>query len=63
MTYIRIDTKTKQAKKFVELIETMPFAKILADPNISTKTAMQSASKGKTKMHKNATELIAFLNK
>ncbi len=30
MTYIRIDTKTKQAKKFVELIETMPFAEILS---------------------------------
>ncbi len=31
MTYIRIDTKTKQAKKFVELIETMPFAEILKE--------------------------------
>ncbi len=29
MTYIRMDTKTKQAKKFMELIETMPFAQIL----------------------------------
>ena len=63
MTYIRIDTKTKQAKKFVELIETMPFAKILEEPNSTTKTAMESAIKGKTRKHKNGTELIAFLNK
>ena len=63
MTYIRIDTKTKQAKKFVELIETMPFAKILEDPNSTTKTAMENATKGKSKKHKNAKELIAFLNK
>ena len=63
MTYIRIDTKTKQAKKFVELIETMPFAEILEEPNSITKTAMESAIKGKTRKHKNATELLAFLNK
>ncbi len=63
MTYIRIDTKTKQAKKFVELIETMPFAQILEEPNATTKTAMESATKGKTRKHKNADELIALLNK
>lgn len=63
MTYIRIDTKTKQAKKFVELIETMPFAQILEEPNSTTKTAMESATKGKTRKYKNANDLIAFLNK
>ena len=63
MTYIRIDTKTKQAKKFVELIETMPFAEILAEPNAITKAAIESATKGRTRKHKNATELITFLNK
>ena len=52
MTYIRIDTKTRQAKKFVELIETMPFAQILEEPNATTKTAMESATKGKTRKHK-----------
>lgn len=36
MTYIRIDTKTKQAKKFVELMETMPFAEII-EGQISTR--------------------------
>jgi len=63
MTYIRIDTKTKQAKKFVELIETMPFAEILAEPNSTTQAAIENATKGKTRKHKNARELITFLNK
>ena len=63
MTYIRIDTKTRQAKKFVKLIETMPFAEILAEPNSTTKTAIENATKGKTRKHKNAGELISFLNK
>ncbi len=49
MTYIRIDTKTKQASTFVELIETMPFAKILADPNISTKRLCKVHQKVKPK--------------
>ena len=63
MTYIRINTKTRQAKKFVELIETMPFAEILAEPNATTKAAIENATKGKTRKHKNAGELITFLNK
>ncbi len=63
MTYITIDTKTKQAKKFVELIETLPFAKILKDPNAFTKKAIDDAKKSKTRRHKNAKELISFLNK
>ncbi len=63
MTYIRIDTKTKQAKKFVELIETMPFAEILNEPNSTTKNAMDSAKKGKTTRHKNGKDLLEFLNK
>ena len=63
MTYIRIDTKTKQAKKFVELIETMPFAKILEEPNATSIAAMDSARKGRSTKHKNAKELIAFLKK
>ncbi len=40
MTYITIDTKTKQAQKFVELIETLPFAKILNEPDAATKKAL-----------------------
>ena len=63
MTYVTIDTKTVQAKKFVELIETLPFAKILKDPNATTKKAMIDVKKGKTIRHRNSKELIAFLNK
>jgi len=63
MTYISIDTKSRQAKKFVELIETLPFAKILKEPNITTKKAMDAVKKGKTNRHKSSKELIAFLNK
>ncbi len=63
MTYVTIDTKTTQAKKIVELLETLPFAKILKDPNAVTKKAMVDVKKGKTTKHKNTKELIAFLNK
>ena len=63
MTYISIDTKSKQAKKFVELLETLPFATILQEPNAITKKAMSAATKHKTNKHKNASELIVFLNK
>ena len=63
MTYISIDTKSIQAKKFVELVETMPFAKILTDPNAVTKKAMDNIRKGKTNRHKTAKALIASLNK
>ena len=63
MTYITIDTKTRQAKKFVELIETPPFAKILDHPNAVTKKAINDARNGKTIKHKNAKDLIVFLNK
>ena len=48
MTYISIDTKSKQAKKFVELIETLPFAKIYKEPNDSTKKAFKEIEDGKT---------------
>ena len=41
MIYITIDTTTKQAQKFVELIETLPFAKILNEPDAKTKKAIE----------------------
>jgi len=63
MTYITIDTKTRQAKKFGELVETMPFAKILTEPNHTTKKAIDSVRKGKTRKHRSSKELFAFLNK
>jgi len=63
MTYVTIDTKSAQAKKIVELLETLPFAKIVKDPNAVIKKAMVDVKKGKTTKHKNANGLIAFLNK
>ena len=62
MTYISINTKTKQAKKFLELIETLPYAKVLEEPNAITKKAMTDAKQHKTKKHKDAASLISFLN-
>ena len=63
MTHVTIYTKTKQGKKLVELIETLPFAKVHKEPNAATKKAMEETKKGKTRSHKNAKEMIAFLNK
>lgn len=63
MTYITIDTKTKQAKKFVELIETLPFAKILKEPNDRTKRSIEEARKGKTRRAASLDQLFADLKK
>jgi hypothetical protein len=63
MTYISIDTTSTQGKKLVELIKTMPFAKILREPNDTTRKAMTAAKENKTRKHTNSKELIAFLNK
>ena len=63
MTYISIDTKSKQAQKFVELIETMPFAKILSEPNASTKKSIRDARAGKTHKAKTLDQLFSDLKK
>lgn len=63
MTYITIDTKTRQAKKFVELIETLPFAKILKEPNATTKKAIDESRKGKTNKAKSVEQLFTDLRK
>ena len=63
MTYITIDTKTKQAKKFVELIETLPFAKILKEPNAATQKAIENARAGKTHKAKSLDQLFTDLKK
>ncbi len=41
----------------------MSFAKILNDPNVVTKKAMDNVRKGKTNKHTNAKALIGYLNK
>lgn len=63
MTYIIIDTTDKYAKGFLEYVKTLPFAKVESDENPITIKAMEHAKKGKTTHHKNAKELISFLNK
>jgi hypothetical protein len=63
MTYIMIDTKSKQAQKFVELIETLPFAKILKEPNDETKKAIEAGRKGKTVKAKSLDQLFNDLKK
>ncbi len=63
MTYFTIDTKTKQAKKLVELLETLPFAKILKEPNAETRKAIAEAKKGKTRKANSLDQLIIDLKK
>lgn len=63
MTYITIDTKTAQAKKLVALIETLPFAKILKEPNAVTKKAIVDARNGKTRKAASLKQLFTDLNK
>jgi hypothetical protein len=63
MTYITINSKTVQAKKFVELIETLPYAKILKEPNAVTKKAIEDARKGKTHKAGSLKQLFSDLKK
>ncbi|MFM9945251.1 MAG: hypothetical protein ACKVQB_08470 [Bacteroidia bacterium] len=63
MTYITVDTKKKEALLFLEYIKTLSFVTVLQEPNAVTIKAMEEVKNGKTKKHKNAKELIAFLNK
>ncbi len=63
MTYVLIDTTDKQSQSFLEYVKTLPFATIESTDNVTTLKAIEQAKKGKTTKHKNAKELIAFLNK
>ena len=63
MTYITIDTKTKQAQKFVELIETLPFAKILKEPNAATKKSIADTKAGKVSKANSLDQLFTDLKK
>ena len=63
MTYITIDTKSKQAQKLVEYIATLPFAKIHKEPNAVTIKAINDARKGKTSKARSVKQLISDLNK
>ncbi len=63
MTFLSIDTTTKQAKKFVELAETLPFAKIIKEPNTATKKAIEDVKRGKTYKAKSLSKLFTELKK
>ncbi len=63
MTYIVIDTRDKRSLSFLQYVKTLPFAKIQSSANVTTIKAMEQAKKGKTTRHKNAKNLIPFLNK
>jgi antitoxin component of RelBE/YafQ-DinJ toxin-antitoxin module len=63
MTYISIDDKTKQAKKMIELLETLPFAKVLKEPNSTTKKAIGAAKKRAVKKYQSSKQLFEALNK
>lgn len=62
MTYISIDTKEKQAKLFLEYVRTLSFVTVHQESNELTKKAIDEVKNGKSKQHKNAKELITFLN-
>ncbi len=63
MTYITIDTDKKQAQQFLEYIKTLPFVKILQEPNAETLKAMDEVQKRKSKKHKSSKALIQSLSK
>ena len=63
MTYIVIDTTDKQSEAFLKYVKTLPFAKIESGSNVATIKAMEQVKKGKTTKHKNAKDLVSFLNK
>jgi hypothetical protein len=63
MTYIVIDTTNEQSEAFLRYVKTLPFAKVQSGANAITIKAIAQAKKGKTTKHKNAKELISFLNK
>jgi hypothetical protein len=63
MTYIVIDTSDKLSEGFLEYVKTLPFAKVQSGSNLITINAMEQAKKSKTTKHKNAKELISYLNK
>ncbi len=61
MTYITINTETIQAKKLIEFLETLPYVRILNDPNEETQRAIDKARKRKTKKVESLDELFSEL--
>jgi hypothetical protein len=63
MVYLSINTEDKQSKTFLEFAKTLPFIEVHEEPNTKTSKALQEAKVGNVTKHKNAKELISFLNK
>ena len=65
MTTIIINDKSAGAKKIIEYLKTLPYAKIIEgdEPNGATLRAMEEARTGKTTTYNNAKELTAKLRK
>ena len=65
MTTIIIDDKSMGAKKIIEYIKTLPYAKIIdeREPNKDTLRAVNEIKTGKTNSYKNTEVLFAKLRK
>jgi hypothetical protein len=65
MTTIIIDDKSVGAKKIIEYIKTLPYAKIIdeSEPNKVTLRAVNEIKTGKTNSYKNTEDLFVKLRK
>lgn len=65
MTTIIIDDKSIGAKKMIEFIKTLPYAKIIDErtPGASLKKSMDDALAGKTNAYKSTEDLFVKLRK
>ena len=65
MKTIIIDDKSSQAKKMIEFIKTLPFAKVIDErvPNKETLRAVNDIKAGKVNRYKNTEDLFAHLGK
>ena len=63
MTTVVIDTKSKEAKKMVELLKSTKYAKIIDTqvPNKETIKAMEDTQNGKLKPYNSVDEMMAVL--
>jgi hypothetical protein len=65
MTTIIIDDKSAGAKKMIEFIKTLPYAKVIDErtPGASLKKSMDDARAGKTHAYKSTEDLFEKLRK
>lgn len=65
MTTIIIDDKSAEAKKMIEFVKTLPYAKIMDEksPGASLRKSMKEAREGKTKEVKDVGEYFDQIRK